>query len=270
MGIDGLWKAVAKEVSLHHLAVEQGFVLNSGGIRCLRVGIDASGWIHRATYRHSNTKNPELATLFARCCRLLEEPISALFFFDGPERASMKRGKQVRGNPHWIERDFKKMVKAFGWEVVDAPGEADAELARYSKLGVIDIVASEDSDLLVLGAKAVLRNLAEVDGDEKAKLYRTEDIAQHPSLQLSTAGLVLIGLLAGGDFSDGVKGCGIQTAAGLAKAGYREALVHELSSCNGETNDFLAAWRHGLCEELHTNSSGFLPSRQPALAQSLA
>lgn len=31
----------------------------------------------------------------------------------------MKRGKQVRGNPHWIERDFKKMVKAFGWEVVD-------------------------------------------------------------------------------------------------------------------------------------------------------
>lgn len=43
--------------------------------------------------------------------------------------------------------------------------------------------------------------MAEVDGDEKAKLYRAEDIAQHPSLQLSTAGLVLIGLLAGGDFS---------------------------------------------------------------------
>ncbi|EDR05751.1 uncharacterized protein LACBIDRAFT_302420 [Laccaria bicolor S238N-H82] len=59
-------------------------------------------------------------------------------------------------------------------------------------------------------------------------------------------------------------------AAGLAKARYGEALVHEISSCYGETNDFLAAWRHGLREELHTNSSGFLPSRQPALAQSLA
>ncbi|EDR05750.1 uncharacterized protein LACBIDRAFT_302419 [Laccaria bicolor S238N-H82] len=202
MGIDGLWKyveAAAKEVSLHHLTVEQGFVLNSGGIRCLQVGIDASGWIHRAMYQHSNTKNPELATLFARCCRLLEEPISALFFFDGPKRASVKRGKQVRGNPHWIEHDFKKMVKAFGWGV--APGEGDAELACYSKLGVIDLIASEDSDLLVLGAKAVLRNLAEVDGDEKAKLYRAKDIMQHPSLLLSTTGLVLIALLTGGDFS---------------------------------------------------------------------
>jgi hypothetical protein len=44
-------------------------------------------------------------------------------------------------------------------------------------------------------------SLAEVDGDEKAKLYFAKDIAQHPALQLSTAGLVLIALLAGGDFS---------------------------------------------------------------------
>lgn len=38
-----------------------------------------------------------------------------------------------------------------------APSEADAELVRHLKLGAIDIIASDDSDLLVLGAAVVLR-----------------------------------------------------------------------------------------------------------------
>jgi Holliday junction resolvase YEN1 len=126
-----LLEPVAERISLHQLAVEDGFVNNIGGVRAYRVGIDAryapfydfiyirltifSGWVYRALYRHSATKNPELATLYARCCRLLDKPIRPYFVFDGPKRPSTKRGKHVRGNPHWIERDFQKMLIAFGF-----------------------------------------------------------------------------------------------------------------------------------------------------------
>jgi len=66
-------------------------------------------------YRHSASKNPELATLYVRCCRLLDKPIRPYFVFDGPKCPSVKWGKHVQGNPHWIEWDFQKMLIAFGF-----------------------------------------------------------------------------------------------------------------------------------------------------------
>jgi hypothetical protein len=35
-------------------------------------------------------KNPELATLFVRCCHLLQLPIYPVFVFDGLERPNVK------------------------------------------------------------------------------------------------------------------------------------------------------------------------------------
>ena len=38
-----------------------------------------------------------------------------------------------------------------------APGEAEAELAYFNRLGLVDAVFTEDSDILVFGARYVLR-----------------------------------------------------------------------------------------------------------------
>ncbi|KAF8219851.1 hypothetical protein L208DRAFT_1156293, partial [Tricholoma matsutake] len=86
---------ISKSELLCNLAVEKGFVNNVAGIRGYWVGIDASGWIYAACYCHSNTKSPELATLFAHCCHLLRLPIYPVFIFDGQERPNKKQGKRV-------------------------------------------------------------------------------------------------------------------------------------------------------------------------------
>ncbi|EDR01483.1 uncharacterized protein LACBIDRAFT_310884 [Laccaria bicolor S238N-H82] len=98
MGIKDLWKLLApvgEHISLHQLAVEDGFVNNIGGVRAYQVGIDTSGWVYCVLYRHSASKNPELATLYVRCCCLLNKPIQPYFVFDGPKCPCVKWGKPV-------------------------------------------------------------------------------------------------------------------------------------------------------------------------------
>lgn len=122
-----------KAVSLHHLAVKEGFVNNRSGVRGLRIGIDirrvlvnigrlctiltchSSGWIFRACYRHGKTKNPELSAIFARCARLLSIPVFPIFVFDGPGRPRTKRNKTVHGTEHWLTKDTKEMLDYFGF-----------------------------------------------------------------------------------------------------------------------------------------------------------
>jgi Holliday junction resolvase YEN1 len=38
-----------------------------------------------------------------------------------------------------------------------APGEAEAELASMSRLGIVDAIITEDSDAIVFGATTILR-----------------------------------------------------------------------------------------------------------------
>ncbi|KIK03878.1 hypothetical protein K443DRAFT_131120 [Laccaria amethystina LaAM-08-1] len=261
MGIEDLWKLlepVAEHISLHQLAVEDGFVNNIGGVRAYQVGIDASGWVYHALYRHSASKNPELATLYVRCCRLLDKPIRPYFVFYGPKRPSVKRGKHVRGNPHWIERDFKKMLVAFGFPSTVALGEADAELAWLSKEGFIDAIASEDSDLIVLGAVVVLRNFLYEDSNEKVTIYCADAIGKHAALGFTDIDFLVIALL----LANGLEWCGIRTAVGLARAGLGHRLLHGLSQSQ-DVDNFMEVWRNELHDELivsKTNPTDLLGS----------
>ncbi|EDR02503.1 uncharacterized protein LACBIDRAFT_309403 [Laccaria bicolor S238N-H82] len=149
-----------------------------------------------------------------------------------------------------------------------ALGEADAELAWLSKEGYIDAVASEDSDLIVLGAVVVLRNFLHEDNDEKVTVYCAEAIRKHAALGFTDTDFLVIALLVGGDYDDGLKRCGIRIATGLARAGLGHRLLHGLSQSKAADN-FLEVWRNELREELRTNDSGHLPSCQPALSNSV-
>ena len=42
-------------------------------------------------------------------------------------------------------------------KILQAPGEAEAELAMLSELGVIDMVITSDSNTFIFGAQCVLR-----------------------------------------------------------------------------------------------------------------
>ncbi|KAH9020782.1 hypothetical protein EDB85DRAFT_1846030, partial [Lactarius pseudohatsudake] len=83
-------------------------------------------------------------------------------------------------------------------------------------------------------------------------------------------GLILIGLLSGGDYHPGLSHCGPRIAHGLAKCGFGDKLLKATQSLTrDELPNFLITWREDLCYELRTNSSGHLDSKKPFLAKAV-
>ncbi|KAF8556743.1 hypothetical protein OG21DRAFT_1602064 [Imleria badia] len=288
MGVAGLWEVLrpAGQVrSLTELAVEDGFNANPSHQRGFRIGIDASIWFFHAAYGREG-ENPELRTLFFRCCRLLQSPLLPLFVFDGPNRPAVKRGKRVGGNAHWLTQGMKNIIEAFGFEWRVAPGEAEAELAHLNRVGIIDAVLSDDVDNFLFGATMVIRNPSNTlsgnrahpvknaqgkDDGNHVVTYTADAILSDPSVALSRSGTILIGLLSGGDYIPaGLPGCGQKFATGLARAGFGDSLMKAVKELKGARLDaFLDQWRQDIRNELKTNKSGLLPSKKPSLAASL-
>lgn len=118
--------------------------------------------------------------MFHRVIRLARAGVRALFVFDGPHRPSIKRGHRVYRGTHSIQKDFERIVEAFGFEWrtvsarlvcehtreylrltclpcdnVQAPGEAEAELAYLNRRGMLDLVITDDVDCLLFGASTL-------------------------------------------------------------------------------------------------------------------
>ena len=111
----------------------------------------------------------------------MNAPFLPLFVFDGPKRPKVKRGKRISGGKHWLVDSVKAVIEAFGfeWRMVrsrllflhparftdslQAPGEAEAELAHLNNIGVIDAVLSDDVDAFLFVSKVVIRRCALAD-----------------------------------------------------------------------------------------------------------
>ncbi|KAG6906737.1 hypothetical protein DXG01_012317 [Tephrocybe rancida] len=285
MGIPNLWPLLAPvtvETSIQRLAVNDGFSGNHSGARALRMGIDASTFIHDARNNHNGMGgNPELVRLFTRCARLLTLPLLPLFVFGG----SYQDSKRINRSPRWLVAAFKELLTclAISWlDVVfasslhqllfspkpQAPGDAEAELAFMSKSNQLDVVMAQDSNIVLFGARVVLC-MCTRDGKERLMMYRAVDIERHMQLQLQAPDLLVVALLAGGDHSSAI--CPIRLAVELAHTGLGRALVKGLRHAHGNapTQRFLHRWRQTLIEELRRNASGCLSRRNPVMAQSI-
>lgn len=86
-------------------------------------------------------------------------------------------------------------------------------------------------------------------------VYRSDTIEACSEVALTKGGLILIALLAGGDCSNGVCGCGEAVAHGLAKCGFGDVLYETCMALDGiERRAFISTWLVGVCNELQTNS----------------
>ncbi|EMD35071.1 hypothetical protein CERSUDRAFT_96986 [Gelatoporia subvermispora B] len=288
MGVPGLWEVLrpaGETRSLTHLAVVDGFEANPAGARGFRVGIDASIWFFHATYGREG-ENPELRTLFFRCTRLMSMPFLPLFVFDGPKRPEFKRGKRVSGKNNWMEQGMQEIIHAFGFEWRKAPGEAEAELAYLNRIGVIDAVLSDDVDTFLFGAAVVVRNpsvtlsgnrghslknAAGRDDGNHVAIYKSSTLAKHENVRLTQGGMILFGILCGGDYHQaGLMGCGATTAHALAKCGFGDSLLEAVHALPRELlSEFLEGWREEIRQELKTNSKGHLGRKMPSLAKKI-
>ncbi|KAF9497231.1 hypothetical protein BDN71DRAFT_1588372 [Pleurotus eryngii] len=278
MEVPGLWDiihVVGTSTAIGKLAVLDGFQHNVSNRRGYRIGIDASIWLHHASFCQGG-ENPGLRLLFFRVLNLLHWPILPLFMFDGRARPQTKRGSKLgKSGSHALAKDFKTILSLMGVEWREAAGEAEAELAQLNRYASLDAVMTDDVDALLFGAQTVIKNpginlsgnKSKPAPDKKGKaskhhvwVYTADAIQGHPGVRLTRGGLILFALLNGGDYHTGIDKIGKVIAHGLAQCGFGDSLLTAYQNRNNQdVRTFLPQWRAEMMQELHTNSKGFLP-----------
>lgn len=254
MGVHGLWEAISsaeKRVALVDLATIDGI---KGG---LRVAIDVSLWLFHVKSGREGA-NPGLRTFFFRLCKLLTLGIRPVFVFDGPNKPPFKRGKRTTTYGHTSELQlYVDLIKCFGFPVWHASGEAEAECAALEREGFVDAIMTDDVDVLLFGARRVIRNW-KLNGGKEPSHVLTYDMTEIEANGLDKDGLLLVALMSGGDYlPSGVQNCGIKSAIELARAGWGKELVQGVK---GNLSD----WRDRLEDELHNNPRKALTRKRPS------
>lgn len=113
-----------------------------------------------------------------------------------------------------IRYDLIQKCKALGISFIVAPYEADAQMASLALKGIVDIVVTEDSDMLVYGCPRVLFKI-DFDSGKGDEIQLLKDIGRCRELDFkhwSHNMFVYMCILSGCDYCEGVPGIGIKTA----------------------------------------------------------
>jgi exonuclease 1 len=104
-------------------------------------------------------------------------------------------------------------LRAEGIPYVVAPYEADAQLAYLERVGIVDGIITEDSDLLVFGCKNVYFKLNDVEGIVTA--ISRDDFGKVTECSLrgwTDAQFRAMAILSGCDYLPSIPGVGLKTA----------------------------------------------------------
>ncbi|PPQ97664.1 hypothetical protein CVT26_002476 [Gymnopilus dilepis] len=255
-----------------------GYCFETRKEKIFKVGIDISIMmteciaVAKAANLHSSTQGGPIRVLFFRLSKLARLPILAWFVFDGRNRPTYKRGARVSTEDPWWRPLCELLLKLFGFQFSQAPGEAEAELARMNKEGLVDAVMTSDSDAFAFGATCVLKRLpGSGEKYEHFRVYTLDALENEEKVKMSRGGSILFALLSGGDYSDGITGFGPEIAHALAQCGFGDVLLDNIlqEAPADHSHYLLKAWKTRLQDELCNNSNGFLPGMRPQLAASL-
>jgi len=133
-------------------------------------------------------------------------------------QASMKLTKEMVD-------ESKELLTGMGIPWVQAPSEGEAEAAWMVKKGTCYASASQDYDSLLFGSPILVRNLS-ITGRRKVprqnryvnvvpEIIKLEEMLD--ALKITREQLILIGLMEGTDFNDGVRGVGPKTGLKIVK-----------------------------------------------------
>lgn len=260
MGVPGLWDVLRKAAKVQSLTE----IASSSRRGHVRLAIDVSIWGHQCQAAQGG-ENPALRTFYFRLCRLLALGVRAVFVFDGSARPVYKRGVRKRAPNRMTS--FRHLASLFGFQVWQAPGEAEAECAMLQRLGLVDGVLSDDVDALMFGAQRVYREWGQVGPSGLREAGATTDFATcfdaceiRRACRLDAPGMALVAMMSGADYrTGGTALCGIKTAVECAQAGYGESL----QACTSATER--TAWRLRLQKALQTNCTGEFSRRNPRI-----
>ncbi|KAI0123671.1 PIN domain-like protein [Xylariales sp. AK1849] len=207
--------------------------------------------------------NHATRTLYFTVLHLVSAGVQPIFVFDGPGKPAVKRGTKVYSSkqynpdkalytpaarehdPQYIARLCKEFLDLLGLPWLVAPGEAEAQCSKLEEAGIVDGVVTEDGDAFIFGSRLVIRRLPAKSGVATVEVYRMKDLElAKPSLNRKY--LLLLAMMSGGDYDEGIPGCGPVTASKVARAGYSVRLWDVSTRPN-----LLDSWRDSLVRELH-------------------
>ncbi|KAF2717869.1 PIN domain-like protein [Polychaeton citri CBS 116435] len=239
MGIQGLLpmlKSIHKPTHLRNFAGQT-------------LGVDAYGWLHRGTVAcaielaqcRPTTKYVDFA--MNRVRMLIHFGVKPYIVFDGDylpskshtehDRAARRRESKRLGldllkagkisQAHLelqkavdvtpgMARELIEELKAAGIDYVVSPYEADAQLAYLEKSGIINGIISEDSDLLVFGAKCLLTKLDQYGECIMINRQHFTACREISLIGWTDADFRTMAMLSGCDYLPGIDKMGLKTA----------------------------------------------------------
>jgi exonuclease-1 len=239
MGIAGLLKNLKSITKRVHVKDYNG----------LRVGIDAYCWLHRGSYSCSREITEGIRTekfvdfFMEMIDMLLTNGLHPIVVFDGrplpmKSETNVARGTVKRTNKEMARKAAENgnhgealilyqrsvsitpemvyqvinVLKSRNIEYMVSAYESDAQLAYLSMKNMIDLVITEDSDVLVFGCKRVLFKL---NKDGHGEEINRRDLGENRSLSFlnwTDDQFKLMCCLSGCDYAPKIKNLGIVTA----------------------------------------------------------
>ena len=93
--------------------------------------------------------------------------------------------------------DCRELIQIFGYQIVDAKEEADAQLAQLYKHKLIDSIVTDDMDILLFGGGILLKNFS-VAENKKIQEISLNKILIETNMNLDE--LIQVGILLGTDY----------------------------------------------------------------------
>ncbi len=197
-----------------------------------------------------------LSGLFYRNAKILENGIRPIYVFDGKppffkkktteERNKIKKEAEEKWKLALAEErmgdarkfaqatsrltgdmidESKKLLVAMGIPVIQAPSEGEAQSADMVRQGIAYASVSQDYDSLLFGSPLLVRNLSitgrrKVPRQDRYILVEPEEIRLDETLNamgITREQLVMMGLMIGTDFCEGIERVGPKTALKIIK-----------------------------------------------------
>jgi flap endonuclease-1 len=202
----------------------------------LRIGIDANLFIYKIIYgirvRGYDLKNDDLVithihSMLLKFMGFLKYNIRPIFVFDNmmpsiksnalKKRAIAKKkmilkhksSKTKEGKRKYYYAstsltsgeidDCKKLILIFGYNYINAKEEADSQLVNLLKNNLIDLIVSDDMDILLFGGNLMLKNFT-IDSKKYIQQIDLDLILSESRITMDQ--LIQIGLLHGTDYCE--------------------------------------------------------------------
>ncbi|TQV96775.1 hypothetical protein V2A60_000583 [Cordyceps javanica] len=218
------------------------------------LGVDAYGWLHRAAFScavelgQGKPTTRYVTTAMHRVRMLLHFGVKPYMVFDGdylPSKAATEDSRAKKreekkklandlikaGKPGQAAQEFQKCVditpemastliqelKKMDIPYIVAPYEADAQLVYLERQGLIDGILSDDSDLLVFGAKRLLTKLDQYGNCVEISRRDFGACREVCLTGWSDTEFRRMAIMSGCDYLNGLPGVGLKTAHRLMR-----------------------------------------------------